>query len=79
MSMDDVKSLMKDVGWGAMATTDGERVGVRPMAGWAWMGRELWCATGRSSEKVTHLQKVPYASYCFSKPEGLHVGIEGPC
>jgi len=79
MSMEDVKNLMMEVGWGALATTDGKKVAVRPMGGWAWMGAELWCATGASTTKIAHLRKVPYASYCFGKKEGQHVRIAGPC
>ena len=79
MSMEEVKEFMREVGWGALATTDGEKVGVRPMGGWAWIGSELWCASGSSSDKIAHLRKVPYASYCFASPEGKHVRIAGPC
>jgi general stress protein 26 len=79
MSLDRVKSLMNEVGWGAFATTDGNTVGVRPMGGWAWMGDELWCATSASSDKVAQLEKVPHAEYCFAKPEGEHVRIAGSC
>lgn len=79
MSFEEVKELMREVGWGAFATTDGEKVGVRPMGGWAWMGGELWCATGRSSDKVSQLGKVPHAEYCFGNPMGKHVRISGPC
>ena len=79
MSMEEVKNLMREVGWGSFATTDGEKVSVRPMAGWAWIGNELWCATGASTEKIAHLRKVPYASYCFGNREGKHVRIAGPC
>jgi len=79
MSMEEVKSFMREVGWGDLATTDGEKVGIRPMGGWAWIGSELWCATGASSEKIAHLRKIPYASYCFANQEGKHVRISGPC
>ncbi len=79
MRLEEVKRFMRDVGWGAFATTDGEKVGVRPIGGWAWMGNELWCATGTSSEKVAQLRKVPYAEYCFCSAEGKHVRIAGPC
>ena len=79
MSLDKVKALMKETGWGALATTDGKTVGVRPMGGWAWFGTELWCATSTSSDKVAQLEAVPYAEYCFCKPEGEHVRIGGPC
>ena len=79
MSMDRVKSLMKEVGWGTLATTDGKTVGVRPMGGRAWFGEELWCATSGASEKVAQLRAVPYAEYCFCKPDGEHVRLAGPC
>jgi len=79
VSFEDVKRFMKEVGWGALATTDGQQVGVRPMGGWAWMGNELWCATGTSSDKIAQLRKVPHAEYCFCDKEGKHVRISGPC
>lgn len=79
MSMEQVKALMKAVGWGVLATTDGETVGVRPMGGWAWFDKELWCATMKSSDKVLQLGKVPHAEYCFGTQEGRHVRISGPC
>jgi general stress protein 26 len=70
---------MKEVGWGFLGSTDGEKIGVRPVGGWAWMSDELWCATGTSSDKVAQLRKVPYAEYCFCDREGKHVRIAGPC
>jgi general stress protein 26 len=79
MSIDRVKSLMKEAGWGSLATTDGKTVGVRPMGGWAWFGDELWCATSTSSDKVAQLRAVPQAEYCFCKPEGEHVRLSGAC
>lgn len=79
MNIEEVKTFMKEVGWGALATTDGEKVGARPMGGWAWMGNELWCATGASSDKIAQLRRVPYAEYCFCDKEGKHVRISGPC
>ena len=79
MSMEKVKALMKKVAWGALGTTDGEKVGVRPMGGWAWMGKELWCATSDSSDKAGQLRSIPHGEYLFCNPEGLHVRIAGPC
>ena len=59
MSMDRVKSLMRDARWGTLATTNGKTVGVRPMGGWAWFGTELWCATsGASDSSSTVLVKI---------------------
>jgi general stress protein 26 len=79
MNMEDVKKLMKEVGWGFLGTTDGKRVGVRPMGGWAWMENELWCASMKSTDKISHLQVVAYAEYCFCAKEGTHVRISGSC
>jgi general stress protein 26 len=79
MTLDEVKALMKEVGWGMLATGDGRRVGCRPMGGWAWFGGELWCASGTASDKVRQLEAVPHAEYCFARPDGLHVRIAGPC
>jgi general stress protein 26 len=79
MSLDEVKALMKEAGWGMLATTDGEKVGCRPIGGWTWVGAELWCATFTPSDKVAQLEKVPYGEYCFADKEGKHVRISGPC
>jgi len=79
MNLQDVKALMKEVGWGSLATTDGRTVGVRPMGGWVWFGAELWCAAGRDSDKVAQLRKVPHAEYCFCRADGLHVRVAGSC
>ena len=70
---------MKEVGWGLLATSDGNKVGVRPMGSCVWMGNELWAATTDGTEKIIQLRKVPYAEYCFSNSEGKHVRIAGPC
>jgi general stress protein 26 len=79
MNMNDVKQLMKEVGWGFLGTTDGNTVGVRPMGGWAWMENELWCASMKSTDKISQLQAVPYAEYCFCNKEARHLRIAGPC
>ena len=79
MSLETVKSFMKEVGWGFLATSDGNKVGVRPMGSCVWMGNELWAATRAGSDKVLQLRKVPYAEYCFSDGEGKHVRIAGTC
>jgi uncharacterized pyridoxamine 5'-phosphate oxidase family protein len=79
MSLEIVKSFIKEVGWGFLATSDSNKVGVRPMGSCVWMGNELWCATRDSSEKIKQLRKVPYAEYCFSDREGKHVRIAGSC
>ncbi len=79
MKFETVKNLMKEVGWGFLATSDGNKVGVRPMGSCVWMGNELWAATTDGTEKVLQLRKFPYAECCFSDTDGKHVRIAGPC
>jgi general stress protein 26 len=80
MNIEQVKQFIKDVHWGFLAMTDGRKVGVRPMGGLAWKDSCLLCATFAASDKVTQLQKVPYAEYCFCDSAGkLFVRIAGPC
>ena len=79
MSLKMVKSFMKEVGWGFLATSDGNKVGVIPMGSCVWMDNELWAATGDGTQKVLQLRKVPYAEYCFSNREGKHLRIAGSC
>lgn len=79
MNIEEVKQFIKQVGWGMLATTDGQKVGVRPMGGLAWKENQFWCATFASSDKVSQLRKVPYAEYCFCDSAGKHIRIAGPC
>jgi uncharacterized pyridoxamine 5'-phosphate oxidase family protein len=79
MSLEMVKKFMKEVGWGFLATSDGNKVGVRPIGSCVWMGNELWAATTDGTEKIVQLRKVPYAEYCFIDREGKHVRIAGSC
>ncbi len=66
MDFETVKDFMKQVGWGFLATSDGNKVGVRPMGSCVWMDDELWCASRDKTEKIAQLRKVPYAEYCVS-------------
>jgi uncharacterized pyridoxamine 5'-phosphate oxidase family protein len=79
MNLEMVKSFMREVGWGFLATSDGKKVGVRPMGSCVWIGNELWAATRIGTAKVLQLREVPYAEYCFSDSEGKHVRIAGSC
>ena len=79
MTFGQLKVFMKKVRWGVLATSDGRRVGVRPMGAWVWVGRELWCGAERGQEKIAQLAKVPFAEYCFSNSDGEHVRIAGSC
>jgi uncharacterized pyridoxamine 5'-phosphate oxidase family protein len=74
-----IKNFIREVGWGFLATSDGKKVGVRPMGSCVWIGNELWAATRIGTAKVLQLREVPYAEYCFSDSEGKHVRIAGPC
>ena len=79
MNLEDVKTFMNQVPWGTLATSDGQKVGVRPMSGLAWNENELWCATYSLSGKTAQLSKVPYAEYCFCDAQDKHVRIAGAC
>ena len=79
MTLDEVKQFTKEVPWGMFATTDGHKVGTRPMSGLAWKGNQLWCASFSKTDKAAQLKKVPYAEYCFCDAGGKHVRIAGPC
>ena len=79
MSLEQVKKFMTEVGWGFLATSDSNKVGVRPMGSCIWMGNELWAATTEGTDKIMQLRKVPNAEYCFIDKEGRHVRIEGSC
>ena len=79
MNIEQVKQFIKQLGWGFLATTDGRKVGVRPMGGLAWKDNDFLCATFASSDKVAQLKKVPHAEYCFCDSTGRHVRIAGPC
>jgi len=79
MNFVDLKKFMKKVRFGLLATSDGKKVSVRPMGAWAWVGKELWCGAEKGQEKIHELSKVPFAEYCFVRPDGEHVRIAGPC
>jgi general stress protein 26 len=79
MNIEQVKQFIKQLSWGFLATTDGRKVGVRPMGGLAWKDNEVLCATFDSSDKVSQLKKVSHAEYCFCDSTGKHVRIAGPC
>ncbi len=79
MNIEQVKQFIKQVDWGYLATTDGQKVGVRPMGGLAWKDNQLLCATFDSSDKVAQLKKVSHAEYCFCDSTGRHVRIAGRC
>jgi ribosome-associated protein len=77
MDLEKAKTFMQEVGWCDLATTDGKEVGVRPMAGYIWVGKELWFATMTVTDKIKQLAKVNHAEYCFTKPTGGHLRISG--
>jgi hypothetical protein len=41
MNLEELKQFIKQLGWGFLATTDGRKVGVRPMAGFIWKDNQL--------------------------------------
>jgi uncharacterized pyridoxamine 5'-phosphate oxidase family protein len=79
MNLEEVKQFIKQAGWGFLATTDGRKVGVRPIGALAWRQNQFLCATFAASDKVAQLKSVPYAEYCFCDSTGRHVRIAGVC
>lgn len=79
MTFRELRKFIKGVPFGMLATSDGKRVGVRPVRALCWIGKELWCGVEKGQEKIGQLKKVPYAEYCFATPGGEHVRIAGPC
>jgi len=79
MNFNELRAFMKKVRFGLLATSDGRKVGLRPMGAWAWVGKELWCGAEKGQEKISQLRKVPFAEYCFTDSDGEHVRIAGPC
>jgi general stress protein 26 len=79
MNFEELKQFVKQTGWGYLATTNGKIVGVRPMGGLAWKDSCLLCATFNPSDKVSQLEKIPHAEYCFCDSTGKHVRIAGAC
>jgi general stress protein 26 len=55
MNSQEVKDFTKNVNCGMLATSDGRKVGVRPMSGLAWNQNQLWCATITSTDNAEKL------------------------
>jgi general stress protein 26 len=71
------KKLVEDVVVGHLATVEGNRPRVRPIA-MMWVGeRELWFATFGGSRKVEQLQGNPAVEVCFSDGQWNHVRLNG--
>jgi general stress protein 26 len=71
------KKLVADVVVGALATVEGNRPRVRPIA-MMWVGeRELWFATSGGSRKVEQLQRNPAVEVCFHDGQWNHVRLSG--
>jgi len=51
MNLEMVKTFMKEVGWGFLATSDGKKVGVRPMGSWKVPYAE-YCFSDREGKHV---------------------------
>ena len=49
------------------------------MGGWAWVEKELWLATGASSQKVVDIRTRAGVEICFMTPDGRNVRVAGPC
>ncbi len=78
MSMEQVHTIMKETGVGFLATTDGEKVGVRPVVV-KWVDGELWTSTFAGSDKAAQIKARPSVEYCFADKQWRHVRISGTC
>jgi general stress protein 26 len=80
MGADTVKKarkLVEDVVVGSLATVEGNRPRVRPIA-MMWVGeRELWFATFGGSRKAAQLKKNAAAEVCFHDGQWNHVRLSG--
>jgi uncharacterized pyridoxamine 5'-phosphate oxidase family protein len=64
MTFRQVQAFVKRVGTVFLATTDGRRPQVRPMAAYAWFGGEPWMATGARSVKARDVRGRPAVELC---------------
>ena len=65
MSLNMVKNFMKEVGWGFLATSDGIKVGVRPMGSCVWMDNELLVCNKSWHRENPTTQESPLCGILF--------------
>ena len=63
MSIELVKSFMREVGWGFLATSDSNKVGVRPMGSCVWMDNEPKCCIKYDADMLKNLCKATRFDY----------------
>jgi general stress protein 26 len=73
------KKLIADSRICHLATIDGRRPQVRPMAFVARRDNEIWLSTWANSRKVKQLKKNPNAQLYFTNEKGMHCKIDGKC
>jgi general stress protein 26 len=79
MSFETVVQIMEEAKSGYLATTDGERPGVRPMGCPQWIDGELWLATHIGSAKVADVRKKARVEFCIADQNWRYVRISGRC
>jgi general stress protein 26 len=62
-----------------LATTDGKKPQVRPMAFVLKRNGEIWLSTWAKSRKVHQLKKNPQAEVYFTAENGMHSKVDGVC
>lgn len=60
-----------------LATVDGDRPRVRPMAALAIDGNELWMAADAHSGKLAQLARNPHVELCYMDAERRHLRLQG--
>ena len=77
MSMEKVQEIMKDAGWGYIASCDEGQPRVRPMLFVLRDDGSLWSSTYRQSGKVKEFEKNPKVEICWLDTQRVQLRIEG--
>ena len=77
MSIERVKEIISDAGYGDLATCVNGQPRIRPMSVVVMDGLRLWSSTYRQSGKVREIEENPRVEICFTDKKKVHVRIEG--
>ena len=77
MSMDKIREIIEDAGYGSLATSVNGQARVRPMAWIMLEDGRLWSSTYRSSGKVVEMEQNEQVEICFVNSKKVHARITG--
>ncbi len=77
MTIEKVLEIIKDAGFGDMATMSGKQPRVRPMSFVVRDGLRLWSSTYRQSGKIREIEENNRVEICFTDKKKVHLRIEG--